>query len=177
MEIDDWLATIQTRMDEVQRRSAKLTEDIAAASVRMTSPDGVVTVELGAGGALQDIELGPRAAGLSPTQLTVAIKQTVRKAQQEAAGRVVEALDEFGAEGQLMQQYIAYQPPADPADPAPAPAPAPPQVPPAPQAAPPVPSGPPAPPAAPAAPATASRRAPARDEDDEDNDGGVLEPW
>jgi DNA-binding protein YbaB len=175
MEIDDWLATIQTRMDEVQRRSAKLTEDIAAASVRMTSPDGVVTVELGAGGALQDIELGPRAAGLSPTQLTVAIKQTVRKAQQEAAGRVVEALDEFGAEGQLMQQYIAYQPPADPADPAPAPAP--PQVPPAPQAAPPVPSGPPAPPAAPAAPATASRRAPARDEDDEDNDGGVLEPW
>ena len=114
MDFDRWLADLQTRVAETQRKSAQLMDNLGNTSARVSSPDGAVTVVVGANGALHNIELSPRAAEHTPSQLGALIMKTVHKAQRQVAERVGEALQPFDESGQLMERFVAYQPPVDP---------------------------------------------------------------
>lgn len=113
MEIDDWLAGISERMADVQKRSAQLTENLAAATGRATSQDGAVTVEVGANGGLHNIEFSAAAEGRTSAQLTDLVMKTARAAQRKASEQVAESLGEFGGDGQLLERYVNYQPPLE----------------------------------------------------------------
>jgi DNA-binding protein YbaB len=179
LEIDSWLSNFQSRMQEVQQKAAKLTEGLAASSATKSSPDGAVTVTVGANGALLNLEFGRRVVEHAPPQLSALIMRTVREAQRGASEKVGEALQEFGDDGAIMAQYANFQPPP-PEDPPVGPPlnrPAPsafarppepdPVTPPKPAAAAPPPS--PAPPTPPQAPRRSRPGAP--------DDDGDLAPW
>ena len=174
LEIDSWLDNFQSRMRDVQEKASKLTEGLAASSATKSSPDGAVTVTVGANGALLKLEFGRRVGEHAPPQLAALIMRTVREAQRGASEKVGEALQEFGDDGAILAQYKNFQPPP-PEDPPVGP----PQQHPAPSAfaQPPAPDPvtPPKPPAAsppPAAPPPASRRPRGNQEDGDD-----LAPW
>jgi DNA-binding protein YbaB len=113
LEIDSWLSNFQSRMQEVQQKAAKLTGDLAASSVTKSSADGAVTVNVGANGGLQNLELGRRATELAPAQLSALIMRTVRDAQRAASAKVGEALQDFGDDGAILRQYATFQPPEE----------------------------------------------------------------
>jgi DNA-binding protein YbaB len=183
LEIDSWLTNFQSRMQDVQQKAARLTEGLAASSASKSSPDGAVTVTVGANGALLNLEFGRRVAEHAPPQLSALIMRTVRDAQRAASEKVGEALQEFGDDGAIMAQYANFQPPP-PEDPPSGPAqnhpesgafaqpPEPdPVTPPQPAAA--TPPPPPAPPAPPSPPAAPRRSRPGAGSDDD----GDLAPW
>ena len=114
MDFDRWLADLQARVADTQRKSAELMENLGNTSAREASPDGAVTVTVGANGALHNIELSPRIAEHSPAALSALIMKTVHKAQRAVAGKVSEELEPFDASGELLERYVAYQPPVDP---------------------------------------------------------------
>jgi DNA-binding protein YbaB len=107
----EWLA-------DLQNKTTRLQEDINNAIVTMSSPDEAVTVTIGPNGALHNLSLGHRAAGHSPTRLTMLIMNTVRAAQRKAAERVSEAFVPFG-NPQVTEQtrkFMTYEPPEDEQD-------------------------------------------------------------
>lgn len=105
-------------VEDLQRRTAKLQEDISNSVVTVSSPDEAVTVTVGPSGALHDLRLGHRAAGHNPTRLTALIMSTVRAAQRTAAERVSEAFVPFGdaALAEHTRKFITYLPPEDAPD-------------------------------------------------------------
>jgi DNA-binding protein YbaB len=114
MDFDRWLADLQARVADTQRKSAELVENLGNTTARETSPDGAVTVVVGANGALHSIELSPRIAEHTASQLSTLIMKTVHKAQRAVAGKVSEELQPFDATGQMLERYVSYQPPVDP---------------------------------------------------------------
>jgi DNA-binding protein YbaB len=113
MDFDRWLADLQTRVADTQRKSAELMDSLENATVRASSPDEAVTVVIGANGALQKIDLSPRIAEHTPAQLSALIMRTVHKAQRAVAEQVSEAMQPFDTNGQLLERFVSYQPPAD----------------------------------------------------------------
>ena len=95
MDFDRWLADLQTRVADTQRKSAELMDSLENATVRASSPDEAVTVVIGANGALHKIDLSPRIAEHTPAQLSALIMRTVHKAQRAVAEQVSEAMQPF----------------------------------------------------------------------------------
>ncbi|MEU4767553.1 YbaB/EbfC family nucleoid-associated protein [Actinosynnema sp. NPDC023794] len=105
-------------LEDLRHRSAQLQEDIDNSAVTLSSRDEAVTVTVGPNGALHNLSLGHRAAGITPTQLTTLIMSTVRDAQRRVAARVSEAFIPFG-NPELTEQtknLITYLPPDDEPD-------------------------------------------------------------
>ncbi|MEJ2857868.1 MULTISPECIES: YbaB/EbfC family nucleoid-associated protein [unclassified Saccharothrix] len=98
-----WLDDYESRIADLQRKSAELQENFAAANGRATSNDGQVTVTVGPNGSLLNLELGHRACDLGPARLTAVILETARSAQKVAAAKVVEAFEPLGADTEAMQ--------------------------------------------------------------------------
>jgi DNA-binding protein YbaB len=181
LEIDSWLDNFQSRMRDVQEKASKLTEGLAGSSATKSSPDGAVTVTVGANGALLKLEFGRRVGEHAPPQLAALVMRTVREAQRGASEKVGEALQEFGDDGAILAQYKNFQPPP-PEEPPVGPPPGRPQnqqapsafaPPPAPDpVAPPKPPAAGPPPAAPQSPPPPSRRPRGTRDDDDD-----LAPW
>jgi DNA-binding protein YbaB len=113
MDFDRWLADLQARVAETQRKSAELAENLNSTTASASSPDSAVKVTVGANGALHGIELSPRAAEHTPAQLSALIMKTVHKAQRSVSEQVGEALQPFDESGELMERFVSYQPPAD----------------------------------------------------------------
>ncbi|XVV03115.1 YbaB/EbfC family nucleoid-associated protein [Actinosynnema sp. CA-248983] len=129
-----WLDDYESRIADLQRKSADLQENFAAANGRATSQDGQVTVTVGPNGALMSLELGHRACDLGPARLTAVILETARSAQKVAAAKVVEAFEPLGADTEAMQFVLdsiaAHEPEeVDEFDPEPEPEPEPQRVP------------------------------------------------
>jgi len=105
-------------LEDLQRRTTQLQEDISNSIVTISSPDEAVTVTVGPNGALHNLSLGHRAAGHSPTQLTMLIMNTVRGAQRKAAEKVSEAFIPFGNPEltEHTKKFITYSPPEDDQD-------------------------------------------------------------
>jgi DNA-binding protein YbaB len=105
-------------LEDLQHRSAQLQENINNSVVTLNSRDDAVTVTVGPNGSLQNLSLGHRAAGITPTQLGTLIMSTVRDAQRQVAERVSEAFIPFGSP-ELTEQtkkFITYLPPEDDPD-------------------------------------------------------------
>jgi hypothetical protein len=108
------LDNFESRVADLQHRSAALAEGLAEASATVSSPDGSVTVRIGANGGLENLELGHRATEHSPARLTALIMETVRKGQRMAAHKVSEAFAPMGPDSEAMRLISRFAPP--PAD-------------------------------------------------------------
>jgi hypothetical protein len=106
-----WLDNFESRVADLQRRSAALAEGLAEASATVSSPDGSVTVRIGANGGLENLELGHRATEHSPARLTALIMETVRRGQRTAAHKVGEAFAPMGANSEAMRMISRFAPP------------------------------------------------------------------
>ncbi|GDY29211.1 YbaB/EbfC family nucleoid-associated protein [Gandjariella thermophila] len=111
---ETWLQNFESRVADMQRKSAALAEGLAEASATVSSPDGSVTVRIGANGGLENLELGHRATEHSPARLTALIMETVRRGQRMAAHKVSEAFAPMGPNSEAMRLISRFAPP--PAD-------------------------------------------------------------
>ncbi|MET1072034.1 MAG: YbaB/EbfC family nucleoid-associated protein [Umezawaea sp.] len=108
---EQWLADMQTRMADLQQKSAELTENLAASSATVSSKDGAVTVTIAPTGALQHLELTPRATGMSPSRLTASIMEAVHRGQRAASDKMVEAFAPLGEGTESMDLVLSFIPP------------------------------------------------------------------
>ena len=187
VDTDQWLAQYKTRIDGIKQAAADLEENIAEASVTISSPDGSVTVTIAPNGSLRDLRFSHRAGEHSHAELAALVMKTVSKGQRAVAEKVVEAFEPLGAGTSAMDLLTRYTPEEAPdeqgggaanaydqltADTPPAPQ-AP--VPPAPLRAP-APPRATAPPPMPQMPAQAPRPRPTRQSADEGDEFGGR-PW
>ncbi len=139
MDPQQWLDNFEAKLAVLQQKSTDLQDNLAAATVTVSSPDGSVTIVVGVGGALQNIQLGHRACDLGPARLTKTIMETARTAQRNASRHIVDTFEPLGEGTTAMEMIkeIGLEDPAEQeeiedrfapieADPAPAPRPAPP---------------------------------------------------
>lgn len=113
---DQWLNDMQARLADLKEKSEDLAQNLATASATVTSNDGAVTVTIAPTGALQNLELTQKAAGMSPGKLTASIMDAVRKGQQAASAKMVEAFAPLGAGTESMNLVLSYLPEDDDAD-------------------------------------------------------------
>lgn len=76
-------ARLLTALDSVR-------DQLGALEVRVTSPDGTVTVVAGTGGIIRSVELAPHAVSGNSATLAAALNATIRQATGEAHRRQVE---------------------------------------------------------------------------------------
>ena len=110
MDPDQWLKDMDTRLADLKQKSEDLAENLAAATASVTSDDGAVNVTIAPSGALQNLELTQRAAGMSPGKLTASIMQAVRRGQKAASAKMVEAFAPLGAGTESMDLVQSYLP-------------------------------------------------------------------
>lgn len=175
--LDHWIADAEAQAARYQQLSA----GVAQVSVRESSPDGLITVTVNAGGVVTDLRISERATGMPGPQLATAVLATMRRAQARIAGRVAELMRTTVGEDTALQDAVlrnyheAFPAPPEPGRPAavdelriggqpPAP--------PMPSAAPPAPAPPP--PAAASAPAPRVQRAARPVDDDWNTDNDSL---
>jgi DNA-binding protein YbaB len=107
---DQWLNDMQARLADLKEKSEDLAQNLATASATVTSNDGAVTVTIAPTGALQNLELTQKATGMSPAKLTASIMDAVRKGQQAASAKMVEAFAPLGAGTESMNLVLSYLP-------------------------------------------------------------------
>ncbi|MEU6152396.1 YbaB/EbfC family nucleoid-associated protein [Actinosynnema sp. NPDC047251] len=106
MDPRQWLDDYESRLADLKQKSDELQENLAAANGTATSPDGAVTITVGPGGGLLNLELGHRACDLGPARLTALIMTTARDAQKAASAKVVEAFAPMGDGSEAMQVVL-----------------------------------------------------------------------
>lgn len=110
---DQWMNDMQAKLTDLKQKSEDLAENLATATATVTSNDGAVKVTIAPTGALQNLELTQRAAGMSPAKLTASIMEAVRKGQQAASAKMMEAFAPLGAGTESMDLVRSYLPPAE----------------------------------------------------------------
>jgi DNA-binding protein YbaB len=110
---DQWMNDMQARLTDLKQKSEDLAENLATASATVTSNDGAVKVTIAPTGALQNLELTQRATGMNPGKLTASIMEAVRKGQQAASAKMMEAFAPMGAGTESMDLVRSYLPPED----------------------------------------------------------------
>ncbi|MEV4759554.1 YbaB/EbfC family nucleoid-associated protein [Micromonospora sp. NPDC049559] len=82
--------------DGIAERSRRIREAVAEAAVEVTSEDHAVTVVVGPGGAVRDLQLSPRAFHLGGAALGELVVRTIREANtrmgQELAATLAEIM-------------------------------------------------------------------------------------
>ncbi|GAA2780170.1 YbaB/EbfC family nucleoid-associated protein [Saccharopolyspora taberi] len=95
MHPDDWLsqynAKLQKAKDDADRAKSLLSEIGGSA----TSKDGQVTVRVNSSGVLEDISFGRDFQHPQPEKVAASIMECVRQAQRQAAGQMMEVMQEF----------------------------------------------------------------------------------
>ncbi|MCS7479053.1 YbaB/EbfC family nucleoid-associated protein [Umezawaea endophytica] len=104
---------MQARLADLKQKSEDLAENLATASATVTSNDGAVKVTIAPTGALQNLELTQRAAGMNPGKLTASIMEAVRKGQQAASAKMMEAFAPMGTGTESMDLVRSYLPPEE----------------------------------------------------------------
>ncbi|SEO97502.1 YbaB/EbfC family nucleoid-associated protein [Amycolatopsis saalfeldensis] len=171
----DPLASFTAEVEDIRAKAEEMSERLRTATGTARTPDGAVSVTVGAAGVLQGITFGAKAYHRPPEALSATVMQLIATAQKQVSAEVYGAFGGLvgGPDSEAMSilQEFLPQPDEEEDEPAP-PAPAPPPPPP--------PHQPPPPPAAASprqqeSPPSASPRRPPRSapvEDDLDNN-----PW
>lgn len=108
---EGYMRDFQSRMQAMAERASSLNEALQAASATATSPDGEVTVTVGVGGALQDLQLSPETRKMSAQSLAALIKETYAEAAMNAGSNSTNALASvFGEDSPLVRQARAAAP-------------------------------------------------------------------
>jgi DNA-binding protein YbaB len=110
---EDPLAGFDTQIAQLRARAELAQAEISAATVG--SPDAAVTVTVGAGGALTDVQFGPSAYTRPPQQLAALVMQLVDRAQQQVSAKVVSAFGGLVGENSAAMDVLTQFLPADPA--------------------------------------------------------------
>jgi DNA-binding protein YbaB len=111
------MASFEARIADVQRKSAALQENFAAASATTSTSDGGVRVTVGPSGALEDLHLGPSSTRYPPAELAALIMRTAAQARWEAAHKVAAAFASIAEGTEAMAMLERFLPP--PPDPVP----------------------------------------------------------
>ena len=89
MDTDHWLAQYKNKVNGLKQAAADLEQNIAAATVTVSSPDEAVTVTIGPNGSLRDLKFSNRISEHSPTALAALVLKTVGRGQRAVAEKVV----------------------------------------------------------------------------------------
>ncbi|HEX3785974.1 MAG TPA: YbaB/EbfC family nucleoid-associated protein [Pseudonocardiaceae bacterium] len=116
---DQWLAQYKNKIAGVQQAAAELRENLAAATVTTSSPDGAVTVTIAPNGGLGDLKFSHRAAEHSYAELAALVMKTVAKGQRAVSEKVVEAFEPVGSGTSAMELLTSLAPEEDPEEQAP----------------------------------------------------------
>ena len=114
MDPDTMLRTLKQEAEQMEAKARQLQQEMAAATVTSTSPDGAVTVTVSPTGALQDISFSDKATNHRPSTLGPLVMKTVHAAQRQAAEHVTASVRQhFGSEDSVdyMRQFLPATPP------------------------------------------------------------------
>lgn len=112
-EQDRMLADITARADELRQTATGVAEQLAQTSGTAKSPDGMVTATVAPTGALQDVQVSSRAAGMQPERLSRSIMTAVQAAQAKASAAMMEAFAPLGGGTDTMNMILDYIPRPD----------------------------------------------------------------
>ncbi|AHH99145.1 DNA-binding protein YbaB [Kutzneria viridogrisea] len=110
MDTGQWLTQYKDKVEGIRQAAAEVTDNITAATVTTSSPDGSVTVTIGPNGSLRDLRFGNRASEHSHTQLAALVMKTVARGQRAVAEKVVEAFAPIGAGTSAMDLLTKFVP-------------------------------------------------------------------
>jgi len=110
MEPDQWLAQYGQKIEQAKQNAAQAETQLGGVGGSATSPDGLITVSVNAAGALTNLILRPGARGLDPEHISAAILTAATQAQRNAAGQVVEIMNEFVGESPALEFVKAQMP-------------------------------------------------------------------
>jgi DNA-binding protein YbaB len=168
----DPFAALNARIEEMQTKAAAAQEQLENAVATAQSPDGAVSVTLGATGALKDLKFGARAYERPPQALAGLVMQLIGRAQQKVSAEVSEAFGGLVGEDSAAMEVLEEFLPA-PAEDEEEPPPAEDTLEPEQEAED---RTPPPPARGPQQPIRQPRRRP-RPDDDEDEDYDEIRPW
>ncbi|WP_158299727.1 YbaB/EbfC family nucleoid-associated protein [Glycomyces paridis] len=107
-DLPGYLADFETRMNRLQERAEDSQALLAAVTGTGASAGGEVTVTVGAGGALTDIEFTSEVRRTSPDSLADMVKEAYGKAVAEAATGATEAMATLlGAGSPAMEDFAS----------------------------------------------------------------------
>lgn len=95
MHPDDWLAQYDATLQQAQQSADRASSQLAEIDGEASSPDGQVTVRVSTSGGLVDLRLGAGTRNQHPDQLAATILDCARRAQRDAASRVVQVMQEL----------------------------------------------------------------------------------
>ena len=105
---EGYMREFQGRMAAMVEKASSLGEAMEAAQASASSPEGEVTVTVGIGGSLQDLQLSPASRQMSAQALAALIKETYREAAEQAGRSATGALASvFGEDNDLVRQARA----------------------------------------------------------------------
>jgi DNA-binding protein YbaB len=114
MNAEQWLAGYRDRLTELQARTLRAQDALAAAEATVTSPDGAVTVTVNPAGALRALVLSERTATMTRTALAAAVLATAQTAQGRAASAAMAAVAPLlGQDSEAMSVLRSHFPRAE----------------------------------------------------------------
>ena len=108
-QLRDYQQDIQSRL----ARAEQVKEMVNSATGSSRSADGAVLVTVGPTGALQDLQLSPKADGMTSTQLAQLILRTAREAHRKVAEQVAQSVKPLIGDSEAMSFLESQIPPAE----------------------------------------------------------------
>ncbi|AOS61111.1 YbaB/EbfC family nucleoid-associated protein [Actinoalloteichus hymeniacidonis] len=102
MQPDQWLAQYDATLQQAKAKADSVTEQVGQVAGSASSPDGTVTVRVNPSGGLLDLKLTNAIRSQDPDRLASAILDCARRAQRDAAGKVVEVMQDVFGEGETL---------------------------------------------------------------------------
>jgi DNA-binding protein YbaB len=99
---DDWLADYDQKLQKLKNDTDRAQQELSQVGASASSPDGQITVRVNSSGVLEDIRFGNGFQHPKPDQVAASIMQTVREAQRQAAGQMVEVMQQFVGDGSAL---------------------------------------------------------------------------
>lgn len=96
---DDWLSDYNAKLQQIKTDTDRAQDELTQVGASATSPDGQITVRVNSSGVLEDIRFGNGFQHPRPEQVSAAIMTCVRDAQRQAAGQMVEVMQQFVGDG------------------------------------------------------------------------------
>ncbi|MCI2419160.1 YbaB/EbfC family nucleoid-associated protein [Saccharopolyspora sp. K220] len=99
MDPDDWLTQYNAKLQKIKADTDRAQNELAQVGATATSRDGQITVRVNSSGVLEDIQFGNGFQHPKPDQVAATIMECVRQAQRQAAGQMVEVMQQFVGDG------------------------------------------------------------------------------
>ncbi len=102
MNPDDWLSQYDAKLQQVREKTDQAKEQLSQLGGTATSSDQQVTVKVNSSGALEDISFGKDFPHPHPERLAASIMECAQRAQRDAAGQMMQVMQDFVGEGEAL---------------------------------------------------------------------------